>query len=81
MRVNGYTDMEYTGESCFILIEGVKPLTLKDVHLQPTPTYIPIPVNMDPEIQISIKVNRIATIQLTSYIIEIKELDKAGGLI
>jgi uncharacterized membrane protein YcaP (DUF421 family) len=59
MRVNGYTDvkdifratMEQTGEISFIPNEDVRPLQPKDLHLQPAPSYIPIPLIIDGQIQ------------------------------
>jgi uncharacterized membrane protein YcaP (DUF421 family) len=59
LRVNGYTDvkdifratMEQTGEISFIPNEDVRPLQPKDLQIQPAPSYIPIPLIIDGEIQ------------------------------
>ncbi|MBT2650085.1 DUF421 domain-containing protein [Bacillus sp. ISL-34] len=89
MRVNGYTDikdiyratMEQTGEISFIPNEDVRPLQPRDIHLQPTPTYIPIPIIIDGEIQTSnlnylVKDEDWLILQLSSYNLDIKDLDK-----
>ncbi|WP_309476945.1 YetF domain-containing protein [Bacillus sp. ISL-34] len=73
--------MEQTGEISFIPNEDVRPLQPKDIHLQPTPTYIPIPIIIDGEIQTSnlsylVKDHDWLITQLTSYNLDIKELDK-----
>jgi uncharacterized membrane protein YcaP (DUF421 family) len=59
MRVNGHTDikdiyratMEQTGEISFIPNENARPLRPDDLQLQPTPTYIPIPIIIDGQVQ------------------------------
>ena len=43
--------MEQTGEISFIPNENARPIQPKDIQLQPTPSYIPVPIIIDGEIQ------------------------------
>lgn len=88
MRVNGYSDikdifratMERTGEISFIPNEDVRPLQPKDLNIQPTPSYIPIPLIIDGEIQTN-NLNYVGKdkpwleTQLKTYNIEISNLN------